>query len=412
MEAKQINVVYANANSLFDYTNGASKSIKLILEELASNGCGVFAITGCSSNAKGGYDFTLKKWESVANSEGSERSILQRFIVNGVNYSLIRTGHWSRNFLAALEQEYIYREASSILEKVSQASSSNLFLGWGSLLLEEAMFLKAKSPNISTCFYLVNPSYKGGECLFLERSDFVITDSISTKQLYMNERSEGVYVLPKCVEKPGIVVDPFDRYEFQRLTLVNPSLKKGLAPFIEIARHFEKVKPSLEFHLVDARNGLSKHLKRLGEDIDSLPKNILVDDGDPSVDAMLSKTSILLLLSLWHESGSRLIHESHLRGIPVLGFRVGGNAQLLREFGDQDLFDLPSIDDTYCCNGGWKAWAKESMCIRIESLISNKSFYADYSEKVSEKASRLLASNNAYAAKEITSLVEKYSMIK
>ena len=128
MEAKQINVVYANANSLFDYTNGASKSIKLILEELASNGCGVFAITGCSSNAKGGYDFTLKKWESVANSEGSERSILQRFIVNGVNYSLIRTGHWSRNFLAALEQEYIYREASSILEKVSQASSSNLFL--------------------------------------------------------------------------------------------------------------------------------------------------------------------------------------------------------------------------------------------------------------------------------------------
>ena len=115
-----------------------------------------------------------------------------------------------------------------------------------------------------------------------------------------------------------------------------------MAPFIEIV-DTGKVKPSLEFHLVDARNGLSKHLKRLGEDIDSLPKNIIVDDGDPSVDAMLSKTSILLLLSLWHESGSRLIHESHLRGIPVLGFRVGGNAQLLREFGEQDLFDLPQL---------------------------------------------------------------------
>ena len=107
MESNQINIVYANANSLFDYTNGASRSIRLILEELACIGCGVFAITGCSSNAKDGYDFTLKKWEDVANSQGSEKSILQRFIINGVNYSLVRTGHWSRNFLAALEQKYI-----------------------------------------------------------------------------------------------------------------------------------------------------------------------------------------------------------------------------------------------------------------------------------------------------------------
>ena len=144
----------------------------------------------------------------------------------------------------------------------------------------------------------------------------------------------------------------------------------------------------------------------------NLPKNILIDNGDPCVDSMLSKTSILLLLSLWHESGSRLIHECHLRGIPVIGFRVGGNAQLLREFGEQDLFDLPSIDNSYCCYGGWKAWEKGTMCSRIESLINNKRNYIEYSKKVSEKSHSFLVSNNEYAANKIISLIEKYSMIQ
>ena len=164
-------------------------------------------------------------------------------------------------------------------------------------------------------------------------------------------------------------------------------------------------------HIVDSRNGLSKHLEKLGEDLNSLPRNVIVDNGDPNVDSLLGKTSILLLLSLWHESGSRLIHESHLRGIPVIGYRVGGNAQLMREFGQQDLFDLPKIDDLYCCKNGWKAWSKENMCLRIESLINDECYYAEYSKKLSEAASRALASNNKDSAHRLISLIKEYTML-
>ena len=45
-------LIYANANSLFDYSNGAARSIKLLLEAVASSGTHVRAITSCASDSQ------------------------------------------------------------------------------------------------------------------------------------------------------------------------------------------------------------------------------------------------------------------------------------------------------------------------------------------------------------------------
>ena len=57
-------VIYANASSLFDQTNGASKSIKLLLESLAAKGCDTYAVMGCTSDSKDGFKTNQEIWLS------------------------------------------------------------------------------------------------------------------------------------------------------------------------------------------------------------------------------------------------------------------------------------------------------------------------------------------------------------
>ena len=62
----------------------------------------------------------------------------------------------------------------------------DLIIGWGNLNLEESIFKEAKNLGIKICFYLVNPSYLNKDFYLKENSDFIITDSLSTKKIYQN----------------------------------------------------------------------------------------------------------------------------------------------------------------------------------------------------------------------------------
>ena len=107
-------ILYANATSLFDNTNGASKSIKLLLESLATKNCDVFAIMGCTSDSQKG--FINQKFGLIRlRREISHKT--KSFKYKGVNYSLVATEHWSRKYLAADEQEEIYRRSQDIILK-------------------------------------------------------------------------------------------------------------------------------------------------------------------------------------------------------------------------------------------------------------------------------------------------------
>ena len=122
--------MYANATSLFDNTNGASKSIKLLLESLATKNCDVFAIMGCTSDSQKGFMVNQKIWLD----HGSGREISHKtksFKYTGVNYSLVATEHWSRKYLAADEQEEIYRRSQDIIFKADKDTQKNCLLDGG-----------------------------------------------------------------------------------------------------------------------------------------------------------------------------------------------------------------------------------------------------------------------------------------
>ena len=108
-------LIYANANSLFDFTNGAARSIKLILEEIASSGVKVFAITSCVSDGPTGFRYSREIWSRENRKSPGKHPLIQRFVENGVQYGLMYFDQYSRQLLTSCVQELIYREAELCL---------------------------------------------------------------------------------------------------------------------------------------------------------------------------------------------------------------------------------------------------------------------------------------------------------
>ena len=86
-----------------------------------------------------------------------------------------------------------------------------------------------------------------------------------------------------------------------------------------------------------------------------------------------------MCVALWHESGSRLIHESHQRGIPILCFSTGGSKELCSPF-PKDIFKPPAVDNQLRL----KSNNIDSLYMRIKELLSNSDTYLEYSEKLIE----------------------------
>ena len=375
-------ILFANAKSLFDHTSGSSKSIRLILQKLSAIGNNVYAVTGCTSDSHEGYKASTRIWDQSKEKEkNNNNDFITRFNYNGIKYSFIKTRNWQRNLLTADESENIYRESLGVINECK----IKLLISWGNLLLEEAIFKEAKECKIKLCFYLVNPTYKGRKIYLFDHADLVITDSLATKSLYSNEIKCKTFIIPKALDNDfnfdqSNSEDNDSKFE-KNCLFVNPSLNKGLEAALTLSKYLERYDPQARLIFVDARGNLKSNLKYLGFDTSELPKNIIVTSGYEQTNELFKNIKLLLLLSIWHESGSRLILESYSRGIPVIAFNSGGNSELMCEH-KNDIFPMPLINSDQNKRLRISEWDPTEMGNRISLLLKDPIQYKLISKNI------------------------------
>ena len=115
----------------------------------------------------------------------------------------------------------------------------------------------------------------------------------------------------------------------------------------------------------------------------SLPSNIICKGGTSNTDNLFDGIKIVLVLSLYHESGSSLFYEAYSRGIPVIAFDVGGNKEFLNEF-KIDLFPKPLLKSNFNQKSSIENWNPSKLCERIEKLLNKKDEYEKHSTEVLE----------------------------
>ena len=125
-----------------------------------------------------------------------------------------------------MKRKNFFNETIKLMETIK----FDLIIGWGNLNLEELIFKEAKKFGMKICFYLVNPSYLNKEFYLKENSDFIITDSNSTKKLYQNCIKQKIFVFPKCLESNSIT--SILKNNSKKCLMINPSINKGLEPLL------------------------------------------------------------------------------------------------------------------------------------------------------------------------------------
>ena len=120
--------------------------------------------------------------------------------------------------------------------------------------------------------------------------------------------------VPISLLDPG-PYDSLGRFENEFVTLANPCAVKGISIFLALAERM----PGVRFAAVPlwGTNEADRHALEQHPNISVLPP---VDQ----IAALLARTRVLLVPSLWAEARSRIVVEAMLHGVPVMASNVGG----------------------------------------------------------------------------------------
>lgn len=316
-------VLFACPHSILDATSGAALSLRTLLASLAANGFRAVALQACIFDAPHGGEAVL-----AAAAQSQERRFVH-VTADGVEHVLLRTAATQRKLMTCEEQEIFLHAFRAELRR----RRPDVVITFGGLLLEMTMAREARQAGIPVVFYLVNGGYR-------DRNTFrdvslAMTDSQATARLYQQRLGLACHVVGTFIEPRGVVAKE-RRAEY--FTFVNPGFEKGVSVFMPLARLAQQEVPEAKFLVVQSRGRWGEALKVLGYTAADFP-NVKVLGHQHDMRAVYAVTRALLLPSVWHESGARVIPEALLNGIPVLASDGGGSPELVG--GGGELFALP-----------------------------------------------------------------------
>ncbi|MEO0916423.1 MAG: glycosyltransferase, partial [Pseudomonadota bacterium] len=157
--------------------------------------------------------------------------------------------------------------------------------------------------------------------------DLFLTDTKSTQSLYQERFDLESHVIGKFVTRPDV---RRPAKAGRHVTFVNPAYPKGVTLFYRIAEMLHGMLPSLRFLVVESRGNLATVEAETGLPFSKM-RNLRRIGLQADMTEVFARSHIVLMPSLWHESGSRTGVEAISLGIPVVCSNHGGFPELLAD---------------------------------------------------------------------------------
>ncbi len=307
-------ILFCCPGSVLDITSGAALSLRTILAALVDKGFRAVALQATIFDSPHGGEHVMKAGEQQKDKP------IWRTHIHGVEHLIVKTGAPQRRSMTCQEEEtYV----SLFRAEVAHRRPDMVFL-WGSLVLERTIMREARDAGIPVVFYLVNPGYHD-KTVFKDVS-VIITDTEATAALYRQRHGLDCIPVGKFINPAESVAKTPRQPEF--ITFINPSFEKGVSVFMPLAKLAARECPELRFLVVESRGRWATALQVLKFSPSDFP-NVKVVGHQLDMRPVYASTRALLVPSLWHESGARVIAEAHVNGIPVLASDTGGSAELV-----------------------------------------------------------------------------------
>lgn len=308
-------ILFTSLNCLADPSSGAAISVRTILSMLAARGHQVMSITAANfDNAPFETEAEMLRWlKFTANLDGTwSRQD------TGITHLCLPAGHTK---LSRLTAPHLAR-VTEIAVGPALAFLPDIVVSFGGSNFEMTLRQKLQDQGAKTAFYLANPNYRTMDAFV--GADVVVTDSVATQDLYLQRFGLISTVIGKFIQRPAVA----PHLDKSLITFVNPAYEKGVTLFYRILEMMKQMLPSARFMVVESRGKLDRVEAETGipfSSYNSLRRiGLQMDMAD-----VFSRTKILLLPSLWHESGSRTAIEALSLGIPVLASNHGGQPEHL-----------------------------------------------------------------------------------
>ncbi|MDB5541564.1 MAG: hypothetical protein JWQ89_3291 [Devosia sp.] len=238
--------------------------------------------------------------------------------------------HYVELFPSKVQRQFSQADEQTLYNRVLRMLDTykpDVLMLYGARRYERSLLKKAQERGIATVFYLVHPGYKKIEDF--QHADLIFTDTEATRQLFADRFGFDCRVIGKFIEKP---VSPPNAPPPQFVTFINPSPEKGVTLFMRIVELAAQSLPQAKFLVVESRGKLETAERRTGLDLSrygSVKRIGLQRD----MGLVFAATKILLVPSLWHDSGPRVTVEALSHGIPSVVSNRGGIAELVGDAG-------------------------------------------------------------------------------
>ena len=357
-------ILWANGYCLLDTSSGASISVREILRQLVKRGYEVEIFGATVFDSPKGVSRIKEKWSQM--QQGQEEYLLVEDDV--LRHHLVKTKSTNRQKMSMQE---ISKLASVYVQKLNEFKP-DLVMFYGGHATDTLVPLEARLRGIPSAAYLVNANYHGTQ--WCRDTDVILTDTNATSQHYKEKCGFTPQVIGKFINPEEVIAKSHER---KNLTFINPSWEKGAGLVALLALVLEKKRPDIIIEVVESRGNWTEILSDVSKSISGKVRtqlqNVIIVPHTSDISSIYSRTRVLLSPSLWWESGSRVLAEAMMNGIPSIISTSGGNQEMVREGGitiqlPSNCFDkpynvLPSEDSL------------ENLIKIIERLWDDEAFY-------------------------------------
>ena len=299
------------------------------------------------------------------------------FSNHGIHYTLLDTG----NLRTGGWQQTHGRQFDKLFDREFETFAPDILLTYGGLAGDQGRIRRARLKHCKVAFCLYNLNYFNSGHLF-DLVDAVITPSEFLANKYRDAIGLKSTPLPDPIDEEDVIAPERDPIF---VTMVNPSIGKGLFFFARLAEELCRREPRIAVLAIESRGtaGMVVGAGAAGGFDVRRHENLMIAAPVPKPRDIYTNTRVLLVPSVVEEASGRVVSEALVNGVvPIVSDR-GGLAEMCRGAG----FVLPLPPDlTPATRKPVDAAAVEPWIELIRKLAFDQPFYEEALRKVREAA--------------------------
>ena len=391
-------ILWASPNTLLDSANGAAMMVRECLRQLSLRNCEVSILGATVFVSPEGMNEHRELWPQLRAQKGKFLDIT----VDTLKHRLLVTERPQRRMMLSFEEQRWFDEYRRLL----QVEQPDLVLFFDNSLITLLTANEAKRQGIPVAVFLMHGNNHGKH--WCRDVDWMFTDTFATARMYAAREGYRLEPVGTFVEPTKVLASSHAR---KALTFVNPVPAKGAVLIAQTVLALAQRRPDIQVEIVDTRGtwqNLLDQVRRALHETTTPLANVIVTKNTSDMLGVYGRARLLLVPSLWWESGPRVIVEALLNGVPVIGSDSGGIPEILGTAGE--IFAVPQ---EYCAAPYMKIFDQsfvDSFVLRIIKYWDDEEFYQKASRRALQAHAELhdLNRNGNALVERLQNVIQKY----